>query len=107
MAKSPYLVRLTIEPEGGYTATVPALPGCVTFGESIDDAVTMAREAIELYIESLQAHGEAIPSEMIDTELEIDHIVAAQADDGDAWEEPIRVQRSGQVKFVIPTMNNR
>lgn len=107
LGKSPYLVRLTIEPEGGYTASVPALPGCVTYGQSIDEALTVAREAIELYIESLVAHGEAIPTELNDTQLEIDDIVVAQADDDDAWEEPICVQRSGQASFVVPTMNKR
>ena len=47
-----------------------------------------------------------IPIETLDTALEIDRIVVAQADDGDAWEEPIRVQRSGQAFFVIPTMKD-
>ena len=51
------------EPEGGYTVTVPMLPGCVTYGETIDDAIAMAREAIELYIEDLQEKGEEIPTE--------------------------------------------
>ena len=51
------------EPEGGYTATVPTLPGCITYGETIPEAVTMAKESIELYVESLIAHGEAIPTE--------------------------------------------
>jgi len=51
------------EPEGGYTVTVPSLPGCVTYGETIDHALAMAKEAIELYIESLRAHGEEIPTD--------------------------------------------
>lgn len=51
------------EPEGGYTVIVPSLPGCVTYGDSIDDAVTKAREAIDLYIESLKEHGEEVPTE--------------------------------------------
>ena len=47
-----YRILLRKEPEGGYTATVPSLPGCVTYGETVDEAITMAREeAIELYIE--------------------------------------------------------
>ncbi len=58
-----YRVLLREEPEGGYTATVPTLPGCITYGETIPEAVTMAKEAIELYVESLIAHGEAIPTE--------------------------------------------
>ena len=55
-----YRVLLRKEPEGGFTVTIPSLPGCVTFGETLEEAKVMAREAIELYIESLQAHGEEI-----------------------------------------------
>ena len=58
-----YRVMLRKEPEGGYTVMVPSLPGCVTFGENIDEAIRMAKEAIELYLESLTEHGEEIPSE--------------------------------------------
>jgi predicted RNase H-like HicB family nuclease len=58
-----YRVWLTKEPEGGYTVTVPSLPGCITFGATVDEAVAMAREAIDLYIESLEAHGEVVPTE--------------------------------------------
>jgi len=39
------------------------LPGCVTFGETLEESMSMAREAIELYIESLMAHNEEIPTE--------------------------------------------
>ena len=58
-----YKVFLQKEPEGGYTVTVPTLQGCVTYGENIDHAMKMAKEAIELYLESLVAHGEEIPSD--------------------------------------------
>ena len=58
-----YKILLKKEPEGGYTVTVPSLPGCVTYGESIEKATEMAREAIELYLESLKAHHEEIPND--------------------------------------------
>jgi len=58
-----YRILLNKEPEGGYTVNVPALPGCITYGDSIDESITMAKEAISLYLESLVEHGEAIPSE--------------------------------------------
>lgn len=58
-----YRIFLREEPEGGYTVTVPSLPGCVTFGDTISEAIEMGREAIELYLESLVAHGEPIPNE--------------------------------------------
>lgn len=48
-----YKVHLHKE-EGGYTATVPALPGCITYGENVDEAICMAKEAIELHIEELE-----------------------------------------------------
>jgi predicted RNase H-like HicB family nuclease len=56
-----YKILLHREPEGGFTVTVPVLPGCITYGEDIDEAISMAKEAIELYIEALQERGEAIP----------------------------------------------
>ena len=46
-----YRIMLHEEPEGGFTVTVPSLPGCVTFGENPDHAMGMAKEAIEGYIE--------------------------------------------------------
>ena len=56
-----YKILLTKEEEGGYMVTVPALPGCITQGDNIEEAIAMAQEAIELYIEELQARGEKIP----------------------------------------------
>ena len=56
-----YKILLTKEEEGGYMVTVPAIPGCITQGDNIEEAKTMAKEAIELYIEELKARGEKIP----------------------------------------------
>jgi antitoxin HicB len=72
-----YRVFLREEPEGGYTVTVPTLPGCVTYGETITEAVAMAREAIELYVESLIAHGEDVPTE--ESTLEYTLLIPAHA----------------------------
>ena len=58
-----YRILFREEPEGGYTVIVPALPGCVTFGETVDEAIAMAREAVEVYIESLREKGEEVPAE--------------------------------------------
>lgn len=49
--------------EGGYTVTVPALPGCITQGDTIEQCIERAREAIAGYIESLRAAGESVPEE--------------------------------------------
>ena len=58
-----YRILLRREPEGGYTVTVPSLPGCVTYGKGVEEAIEMAKEAIELYLESLREHGEEIPTD--------------------------------------------
>ena len=58
-----YKIHLHKEPEGGYTVSVPALLGCITYGESVDEAIAMAREAIKLFVEELQERGEAIPDD--------------------------------------------
>jgi predicted RNase H-like HicB family nuclease len=57
-----YKIMLHKEPEGGYTVSVPALPGCITYGEDIDEAMAMAKEA-DLYIEELESRGEEIPDD--------------------------------------------
>ena len=58
-----YKLLLRKEPEGGYTVIVPALPGCITYGEDVDEAIIMAKEAIELFIEELKDHGNPFPGE--------------------------------------------
>ena len=50
-------------PEGGYTVTVPALPGLVTEGETLEEARRMVADAIVGYLESLRREGETIPPE--------------------------------------------
>ena len=54
------------EQGGGYTVVVPALPGCVTYGATFEEAQKNAREAIELYLDVLDEEGQPIP-EMSDT----------------------------------------
>ncbi len=58
-----YKIHLHKEEDGGFTVTVPALPGCVTYGENVDEAIDMAKEAIQLYLEELKERGEAIPDD--------------------------------------------
>jgi antitoxin HicB len=71
-----YKIHLHKETEGGYTVTVPALPGCITYGENVDDAIAMAKEAIELYIEDLQERGEVVPddSQTLEYSLNLDKV---------------------------------
>ena len=58
-----YTVIIVPEEEGGYSVEVPALAGCYTQGETREEAIAKAREAIELYLESCKAHNEPIPEE--------------------------------------------
>ena len=58
-----YSVFYEEAPEGGYVAFVPALPGCHTQGETLEETERNVKEAIALYLESLAAHGEPIPEE--------------------------------------------
>jgi antitoxin HicB len=58
-----YSVFYEQAPEGGYVALVPALPGCHTQGETLDETEGNVKEAIALCLESLTAHGETIPEE--------------------------------------------
>lgn len=58
-----FLVLFREEPEGGFTVMVPSLPGCITYGETIDEAKKMAEDAIRLYIEDMEASGEEIPTD--------------------------------------------
>lgn len=58
-----YNIMLRPEPEGGYTALVPALPGCVTYGRTLEEAREMAKDAISGYIASLRKHKDPIPTD--------------------------------------------
>ncbi|MBI4331789.1 MAG: type II toxin-antitoxin system HicB family antitoxin [Chloroflexi bacterium] len=58
-----YTIILVPEEDGGYSVEAPAQPGCYTQGDTREEAITMAKEAIELYLESCQAHDEPIPEE--------------------------------------------
>lgn len=58
-----YKIHLHKEAEGGFMVSVPALPGCYTQGDDLDDAIAMAKEAIEIYIEELKERGEPIPDD--------------------------------------------
>jgi len=70
-----YLVVLkptTEKNEVGYTVNVPALPGCITEGDTVEEALANAREAIEAFLLSLQDRGLPIPpSEEVVASLEV------------------------------------
>ena len=65
--------RVTIEPDedGVFVAEVPALPGCITQGATRQEAIENIKEAIELYLESLESHGDPIPPSIYEEIVEI------------------------------------
>ena len=58
-----YTVVLEQEPDGGYVVSVPALPGCISPGDTRSEALTNIREAIVLYVEDCRAAGDPVPTE--------------------------------------------
>ncbi len=62
MKQLTYRILLNPESERGYTVSVPILSGCISYGETVDEVILMAKEAISLYIESLVEHNEPIPN---------------------------------------------
>lgn len=71
-----YKIMLHKAPEGGYTVSVPALPGCITEGDNVDQAIAMAKEAIELYVEELQSRGMEIPDDSDTLEYSLNLVTA-------------------------------
>ncbi|GAG46017.1 unnamed protein product [marine sediment metagenome] len=56
-----YKVVLEPQDEGGYTTYVPTLPGCVSQGQTTEEAMANIREAIEVYLESFKERGIPLP----------------------------------------------
>ena len=67
-----YTVILEREPDGGYVASVPALPGCVTQGDTRDEALANIKEAAELYVEDCRDAGDPVPTEAGKEFIEVD-----------------------------------
>ena len=58
-----YTVIFEPAEEGGYVVSVPALPGCFTEGDTLEETMEMVKDAISGYIASLKKHNEPIPEE--------------------------------------------
>lgn len=65
LRKKVYNYTVIFEPaeEGGYVVHVPALPGCATQGDTFEEAESMAKDAIGIYLKALQDMHEEIPME--------------------------------------------
>ncbi len=59
-----YTIVLQPAAEGGYIVFVPALPGCYTQGDTLEEAIAMARDAIALYVDAVTSGGEDPPAEL-------------------------------------------
>lgn len=74
--KCRYTVVLERDPEGeGYTVTVPALPGCITEADTVQESLEMAKDAIEGHIETLLAFGRSPGSDIVDISLDVSESV--------------------------------
>ena len=67
-----YRVLLEVDEDGVFVAEVPSLPGCVSQGASRDEALDNIREAISLYVESLEERGEPVPPPINEEVVEVD-----------------------------------
>jgi predicted RNase H-like HicB family nuclease len=63
MTQHSYTVILEREADGGYHAFCPVLRGCHSQGDTYDEAIQNITEAVQLYVESLKAHSETLPTE--------------------------------------------
>lgn len=67
-----YTIVLTPEADGSaYNVTVPAMPGCLTWGATVEDAIAYAREAIALHLEGYAERGEPYPVEASSPQLAV------------------------------------
>ena len=58
-----YTVHIEPAEEGGFVAFFPALPGCQTQGETLEEVIAMAKDALAGYLETLRENGDPIPVE--------------------------------------------
>jgi antitoxin HicB len=63
MKEVTYTVHIEPAEEGGFIAYFPALPGCHTQGETFEEVVAMAKDALSGFLETLRENGEPIPKE--------------------------------------------
>lgn len=66
-----YRVYLEQDEDGVFVATCPALPGCVSQGQTRTEATANIREAIEAYLKSLRKHGDPVPPSIIEEVIEV------------------------------------
>ena len=66
-----YRVLVEQDEDGMFVAEAPALPGCISQGQTRADALLNIQEAIHAYVESLEAHGEPVPPSILEEVVEV------------------------------------
>ncbi|MFN6962838.1 MAG: type II toxin-antitoxin system HicB family antitoxin [Pyrinomonadaceae bacterium] len=66
-----FRVLIEQDEDGAFVAEAPSLPGCISQGTTRGEALDNIREAIEAYIESLEAHGEPVPPSITEEVVEV------------------------------------
>jgi len=69
-----YTIIIEPEEEGGYSVSVPALPGCFSHGATIEQARQNIKEAIECHLESLKIRKKPIPKETTPFEVHVERV---------------------------------
>ena len=72
MSNIKFRVLIDQDEDGIFVAEVPTLPGCVSQGNTRKEALANAQEAIELYLGSLEAHGDPIPPPISEEIIEVE-----------------------------------
>ena len=67
-----FRVLIERDEDGVFVATAPSLPGCIADGATREEALSNIREAIDLYLESLEAHGDPIPPSISEEVVEVE-----------------------------------
>jgi len=71
-----FTIIIERQPKGEYLVTVPALPGCYTEGQTLEEAIQMASDVIRAYCASLLKHGEPVPVERVANQF-VGHVSVA------------------------------
>ena len=67
-----YRVLIEQDEDGVFVAEVPSLPGCISQGQTREQAIENIKEAIALYLESLGARNEAVPPPITEELVEVE-----------------------------------
>ena len=62
--RSGIVFELQTEPEGGYTVSVPSLPGCISYGKTFEEAIDMIKDAMEGWLAVAKEEGLPIPEQL-------------------------------------------